>query len=54
MIQAILYQEDNIELDDDWLTTNEWLTMFSKPRERIVGMVKVADSPSVQGPQYYE
>ena len=54
MILVILYQEDNTELDYDWLTNNERLTIFTKPRERIVGMVKVAESPSVQGPQYSE
>ena len=48
----MLDQEDDPDLDDDWLTDNERLTHFSKAREQIVGSVKGADSPSVQGPQY--
>ena len=39
-IQVMLYQEDDPELDDDWLTTDEQLTRFSKAIEQIVGRVK--------------
>ena len=31
-IQVILYQEDDPELDDEWLTADEKLTHFSKAR----------------------
>ena len=51
MIQFILYQEDGPELDDEWLTTNEWLTCFSKTREKILAKFKGVESPFVQGPQ---
>ena len=53
-IQVILYQEDDPELDDEWLTADEQLTIFSKAREKILGSIKVSESSSVQGPQYYE
>ena len=53
-IQVMLDQEDDPELDDEWLTANEQLTCFSKAREQIVGRVKGTESPSVQGPQYSE
>ena len=53
-MQVILDQEDNPEWDDEWLKYDEWLTHLSKSREHIVGRVKVAESPSVQGPQYSE
>ena len=36
------------------MTADERLTSFSKYREKIVGRVKGADSPSVQGPQSSE
>ena len=36
------------------MTADERLICFNKPREQIVGMVKVAEYPSVQGPQYPE
>ena len=49
--QVMLVQEDDPELDDEWLTTDERLTSFSKARDKIVGKVKVSESPSVQGPQ---
>ena len=39
-IQVMLYQEDDPELDDEWLTSDEQLTRFSKDREQIVGRVK--------------
>ena len=48
----MLDQEDDTELDDEWLTANEQLTNFSKAREKIVGRVKGSESPSAQGPQY--
>ena len=47
----MLDQEDDPELDDEWLTTDEQLTRFRKAREQIVGRVKGMDSPSIQGPQ---
>ena len=53
-IQVMLYQEDDPELDDEWLTADEQLTRFSKSREQTVGRVKVTESPSVQGPQSSE
>ena len=39
-IQVMLYQEDDPELDDEWLTVDEQLTRFRKAREQIVGRVK--------------
>ena len=53
-IQVILQQEENTELYDEWLTANERLTNFRKYRERIVGRVKGAEYPSVQGYQSSE
>ena len=50
----MLYQEDDPELDDEWLTADERLTRFSKDREQIVGRVKVSESPYVQGTQSSE
>ena len=50
----MLYQEDDPELDDEWLTANEQLTRFSKAREQIVGRVKGKESPYVQGSQSSE
>ena len=50
----MLDQEDDPNLDDEWLTANEQLTRFSKAREQIVGRVKGTESPSVQGPQSSE
>ena len=50
----MLDQEDDPELDDEWLTADEQLTRFSKAREQIVGRVKETESPSVQGPQSSE
>ena len=47
----MLYQEDDPELDDEWLTSNEQLTHFIKDGEQIVGRVKGSESTSVQGPQ---
>ena len=45
----MLDQEDEPELDDEWLTADEKLTRFSKAREQIVGGVKGTESPYVQG-----
>ena len=39
-IQVMSEQEDDPELDDDWLNADERLTHFSKAREKIVGRVK--------------
>ena len=39
-IQVMLDQEDDPELDDEWLTADEKLTRFSKDIEQIVGRVK--------------
>ena len=50
----MLDQEDNPELDYEWLTADEQLTRFSKAREQIVGRVKGTESPYVQGPQSSE
>ena len=35
----MLDQEDDPELDDEWLTADEQLTRFSKDRDKIVGRV---------------
>ena len=53
-IQVILYQEDDPELDYDWLTADEKLTSFRKDREKIVVRVKGSELSSIQGPQYSE
>ena len=53
-IQVMLDQEDDPELDDDWLTADEHLTHLIKYREKIIGRFKGTESPSVQGPQYSE
>ena len=50
----MLDREDDQELYDEWFTADEQLTRFSKAREKIVGRFKGTESPSVQGPQYYE
>ena len=39
-IQFMLDQEDDPELDEEWLTANEQLTRFSKARDQMVGRVK--------------
>ena len=36
----MLDQEDDPQLDDEWLIANEWLTHFNKSRETILGRVK--------------
>ena len=53
-IQVVLDQEDDTELDDEWLTADEKLTCFSKAREKIVGRFKGSESTFVQGPQSEE
>ena len=35
----MLYQEDDPESDDGWITADEWLTFFSKSIEQVVGRV---------------
>ena len=54
VIWVMLYQENDPELDNGWLTADEQLTCFRKAIEKIIGRVKEAESPSVQGIQYYE
>ena len=53
-IQFKIDQEDDPDLDDEWLTSDAQLTRFSKAGEKIVGRVKGAELPSVQGPQSFE
>ena len=48
----MLYQEDDPELDYEWLTADEQLTRFSKARKKIVRRFKGTESPYIQGPQY--
>ena len=43
----MLDQEDDPELDDEWLADNEQLTRFRTAREKIVGRVKGIESSSV-------
>ena len=50
----MLDHEDDPELDDEWLTSDDQLTRFSKAREQIVGRVKGTESTSVQVTQSYE
>ena len=50
----MLDQEDDPELDDEWLTVDEQLTCFRKSREWTVGRVKGSESPYVHGPQSSE
>ena len=45
----MLDQEDDPELDDEWLNADEQLTRFRKYREQIIGRFKGSESPSVQG-----
>ena len=53
-IQVMLDQEDDPELDDEWLTADEQLKHFRKAREQIVGRVDISESPYVQRTQYSE
>ena len=50
----MLDQEDDPELDDDWLTADEQLTCFRKAIEKIVMRVKRTESPYFQGLQSSE
>ena len=50
----MLDQEDDPELDDEWLTADEQSTNFSKAREQITGRVKGTELPSVHGTQSSE
>ena len=45
----MLDKEYDPELDAECLTANERLTCLSKVIERILGRVKLSESPSVQG-----
>ena len=53
-IQVMSDQEDDPELEDEWLTADNQLTSFSKSGEKILGRVKGSESPYVQGPQSSE
>ena len=48
-IQVLLDQEDDPELDDEFLNADERLTSFSKAREKIMWRVNGEEFPSVQG-----
>ena len=50
----MLDQEDDPELDYEWLNADEWLTHFIKARKQILGIVKRVESPYVQGTKYSE
>ena len=50
----MLDQEDDPELNYEWLTADEQLTRFRKAKEQIVGRAKGSESPSVQGTKYSE
>ena len=50
----MLDQDDDPELNDEWLTANEQLTRFNKAREQIVGRFKGTESLYVQGNQSSE
>ena len=53
-IKVMLDQEDDPALNDEWLTSDEQLTHFSKSREQIVERFKRTESPSVQRSQSSE
>ena len=53
-IQVMLDQEDDPELDDEWLTVDEQLTRYIKAIEQFLGRVKATELPYFQGPQSYE
>ena len=42
-IQVMLDEEDDPDLDDEWLTDVERLKRFRKSRERIIGGLKVEE-----------
>ena len=44
----MLDQEDDPELDNEWMASDERLTRFRKNREKISWKVKREESPSVQ------
>ena len=50
----MLDQEDDPELDDEWLTVDEQLTRFRKSRDQILGRVNGTETPFVKGYQYSE
>ena len=50
----MLDQEDDPELDDEWLTADDQLTRFIEARKQIVERVKITELPYVQGPQSSE
>ena len=52
MIQVMLDQEDDPNLDYQWLTDEERLTRVRKDIDQIVGRVKGEESPSIKVPQY--
>ena len=47
-------QEDDPELDDEWLTTDDQSARFRKSRQKVLGRFKRADSPYVTVPQNSE
>ena len=47
-------QEDDPDLDDEWLNANKKLTRFRKSREKSLGRVKGLESPYVKGSQSSE
>ena len=50
----MLDQEDDPELDDEWLNVDDQLTHFSKARKQILGRVKWSELPSIQVPHSSE
>ena len=42
-VHVMLDQEDDPELDYEWLTANESLTIFIKSREQIIGRFKIPE-----------
>ena len=53
-IKVMLYQINDPELDDGWLTDDEGLTHYNKFRKNILEKFKGEDSPYVQGLQSFE
>ena len=53
-IQVMSDQEDDPDLDDEWLTVDEQLTRCIKAIEKFLGRVKATELPYFQGPQSYE
>ena len=45
----MLDQENYPYFYDKWLTADEWLKCFRTAKERIVGRVKISESPYFQG-----